>query len=313
MRGIERRDIFLDDEDRKSFVRRLSLLLEETETELLAWSLLSNHFHLLVRPRTTTLGAFMRRLLTGYAVTFNLRHDRSGHLFQNRYKSIVCDEEAYLLELVRYIHLNPLRVGLVSSLAELDLYPWSGHAVLMGKRALVGQNVDGVLEQFGPTVGEGRKKYRAFVEVGVRVGRREELVGGGLRRSLAAQAEAPGRDREAYDARILGNGSFVERLWEKEDLRERIVRPLSIKRLLDGVAEAYALPPEALRWRSKTRSIADARAVVCFLAVREAGYKGAEIAALLGLSPAGVSLATRRGAAIVAKDPDLKKKVWPRT
>lgn len=74
----------------------------------------------------------MRRLLTGYAVAFNRRHNRSGHLFQNRYKSILCEEDAYLLELIHYIHLNPLRAGLCTHLRELDDFPWCGHAELLG-------------------------------------------------------------------------------------------------------------------------------------------------------------------------------------
>jgi REP element-mobilizing transposase RayT len=94
VRGIEKRDIFLDDTDRASFVQRLSALLQETGTQCLAWALMSNHFHLLVRPKRERLSLFMRRLLTGYAVTFNFRHRRSGHLFQNRYKSIVCGMQA---------------------------------------------------------------------------------------------------------------------------------------------------------------------------------------------------------------------------
>ena len=72
--------------------------------------------------------------MTGYAVTFNKRHKRSGHLFQNRYKSVVCEEETYLLELIRYIHLNPLRAGLVADLKELDKYPWTGHSAILGKK-----------------------------------------------------------------------------------------------------------------------------------------------------------------------------------
>ena len=76
----------------------------------------------------------MRRLMTGYAVTFNIRHRRSGHLFQNRYKSVICEEDAYLLELIRYIHLNPLRAGLVNDLKELDKYPWSGHSAILSRR-----------------------------------------------------------------------------------------------------------------------------------------------------------------------------------
>lgn len=134
VRGIEGRAIFNDDHDRQLFVDRLSSLLSETGVRCYAWALLSNHFHLLLMPTSTPLSYFMRRLLTGYAVSFNRRNKRSGHLFQNRYKSIVCEEEPYLLELVRYIHLNPLRVGMITNLEEMDVYPWSGHAVLIGKR-----------------------------------------------------------------------------------------------------------------------------------------------------------------------------------
>ena len=76
----------------------------------------------------------MRRLMTGYAVSFNKRHKRSGYLFQNRYKSVVCEEDSYLLELIRYIHLNPLRAGLVKDLKALDKYRWTGHSTLLGKR-----------------------------------------------------------------------------------------------------------------------------------------------------------------------------------
>ncbi len=134
VRGIDGCSIFLDEKDRTSFLDRFSRLLKALDTECLAWCLLDNHVHLLLKPHQRSLAMFMRRLLTGHAVTFNLRHKRSGHLFQNRFKSIVCEEEAYLLELVRYIHLNPLRAGMVSDMNQLDAYPWSGHAVLMGTR-----------------------------------------------------------------------------------------------------------------------------------------------------------------------------------
>ena len=113
IRGINRSDIFLDDDDRERFLDRLSNLLVKTGTNCFAWALIPTHAHLLLRCNHSELSRFMRRLLTGYAVMFNLRHSRSGHLFQNRYKSIVCEEEPYLLELIRYIHLNPLRVGIV--------------------------------------------------------------------------------------------------------------------------------------------------------------------------------------------------------
>src|SRR5665647_2349785 len=183
VRGIERRDIFNDDYDRQLFVDRLISLLSETGVHCYAWAILSNHFHLLLMPTSTPLAHFMRRLLTGYAVSFNRRNQRSGHLFQNRYKSIVCEEEPYLLELVRYIHLNPLRAGMIASLEELDLYPWSGHAVLLGHRPLAGQETAAILERFGQRITTARQNYRQFIAEGIKTGRREDLVGGGLKRS----------------------------------------------------------------------------------------------------------------------------------
>jgi len=119
-RGIERRKIFEDDVDRYNFIERLGGILSETKTSCYAWALIPNHAHILARTGDVPLSTVMRRLLTGYAVSFNRRHHRSGHLFQNRYKSILCQEDTYLLELVRYIHLNPLRAGLVSDLKQLN-------------------------------------------------------------------------------------------------------------------------------------------------------------------------------------------------
>jgi len=97
---------------------------------------MTNHAHILLRSGTEGLSKFMRRFLTGYAITYNLRHNRLGHLFQNRYKSIICDEDTYFAELVRYIHLNPLRSGMVATLAELDRYRYCGHSVIVGKNKL---------------------------------------------------------------------------------------------------------------------------------------------------------------------------------
>jgi len=133
-RGIERRKLFRDDNDRNSFLERLANILEETQTQCYAWALIPNHFHILLRTGPTPLSKTMCRLMTGYAVTFNKRHKRSGYLFQNRYKSVVCEEDPYRLELIRYIHLNPLRAKLVQDLKELDKYPWTGHSAILGLR-----------------------------------------------------------------------------------------------------------------------------------------------------------------------------------
>jgi putative transposase len=108
IRGIKRQRIFSDDQDRDNFIKRLGDIVTETQTACFAWALIPNHAHLLLRTGQAPPAAVMRRLLTGYAVSFNRRHRRHGHLFQNRYQSISCQEGTYLLELVRYIHLNPV-------------------------------------------------------------------------------------------------------------------------------------------------------------------------------------------------------------
>ena len=149
IRGIERRKIFRDDNDRDNFIDRLGNLLPETGTGCYAWALIPNHAHFLFRTGYVPLASLMRRLLTGYVVSFNRRHKRYGQLFQNRYKSIICQEDTYLKELVRYIHLNPLRAKLCGNLSELNRYPYCGHSVLIGNRKRIWQDAAYVLGYFG--------------------------------------------------------------------------------------------------------------------------------------------------------------------
>jgi putative transposase len=177
IRGIEKRRIVDDDWDRRDFARRLGTLAEETQTPIYAWTLMSNHAHLLLCSGALGLAKFMRRLLTGYAVSYNLRHRRHGHVFRDRYKSIVCDGDSYFTELVRYIHLNPLRVELVKDLKGLEKYPYCGHGAILGRQANPWQDSDSVLAQFGNRESEAKEAYRRFVAEGVALGRRPELVG----------------------------------------------------------------------------------------------------------------------------------------
>lgn len=147
-RGVGKCIVFLDPEDRHDFVRRLSALVMECGISLMAWALMPNHIHLLSRTGPVPLGKFMQRLLTGYAGYFNRRYDRVGHLFQNRFKSILVQEEVYLLRLVRYIHLNPLRAGLVGSVHELLDYQWCGHGGLAGTVTIPWLDRESVLMRF---------------------------------------------------------------------------------------------------------------------------------------------------------------------
>ena len=307
VRGIERRDIFLDDDDRSHFLERFTSLLTTTETRCFAWSLMSNHFHLLLKPTVVPLSHFMRRLLTGYAVVFNREHSRFGHLFQNRYKSIVCEEQSYLLELVRYIHLNPLRAKLVPNLPELDRYPWSGHSVLMGNRSMEGQEILELLERFGENRVRARRNYRQFISDGIAAGRRRDLVGGGLRRSQGIHENTD--EIECFDERILGSGAFVERLIQEEDLRGKIGKAITLPELIIRICEILELEPETIKHPSKARHLAEARGLVCYFGVRKLCYTGTDVGKELHLGPTGVSIAIRRGERALKNNLGLLDKV----
>jgi hypothetical protein len=247
------------------------------------------------------LAPLMRKLLTGYAIYFNLRHKRSGHLFQNRYKSIVCEENTYLLELVRYIHLNPLRVGLVDDLTGLDHYAWSGHSVVVGSQVLEGQCVDEVLALFAPEKREAVKRYRQFVADGIALGKRNEL--GGERRITKDLLEE--LDEESYDARILGSGEFIKELRQMRELDAKFPRVLTIREIVATICRHYELEPETLQQKNRAAKVTTARSVICYLAVRLMGHNGAEVGKLLNLLRAGVSVAADRGEQIVKSDPTL--------
>ena len=306
VRGVERRDIFLDDQDRQSFVDRFTILMEQMGMECLAWALMSNHVHLLLRPSQDNLGQFMRRLLTGHAVMFNLRHHRSGHLFQNRYKSIICEENPYLLELVRYIHLNPLRAGLVGSIAELKRYRWSGHAVLMGTGELSGQKVDEVLLHFAKKLKSARQKYEVFVTDGVERGKRDELVGGGLRRALKAAGDG---FVSAYDDRILGSGDFVEQLRQEKGLSEKLEACLPLDQLIEKVAEVSGIDREIFCERRRGAGLSEAKSIICYFATRRFGYSGETVAKALGITRSGVCRGALRGRKIAAQETPMWEQI----
>jgi REP element-mobilizing transposase RayT len=304
IRGIERRRIFLDDRDRDAFVERLGRILLDSATTCYGWALMTNHAHFLFRTGRVPIATIMRRLLTGYAGTFNRRHRRHGHLFQNRYKSILCQEEPYLLELVRYIHLNPLRGRLVRDLGELDRYPYAGHSVLMGKQAKDWQETGFVLGQFGRRIGVARRAYRGFVEAGIPLGRKPELVGGGLIRSLggwmAVKSLGKGAARLKGDERILGDSEFVLEVLESSE--EQLRRQDRLQRqgrdmdwLARQVATVFGISPDDIYRAGKRPLLVSARSIFCCWAVRELGLTTTAVARTLGLTQPAVSIAVRRG------------------
>jgi putative transposase len=303
IRGIEGKSIFRDNRDRKEFVTRLGNLTKETGTRVLAWSLLKNHVHLLLFSGPSGLALFMRRLLTGYAQGFNRRHRRRGHLFQNRYKSIVCEEDSYLLELVRYIHLNPLRASLVKSLGELERYPWSGHRVLVGREKSDWQERKYVLRQFHSREKEAIRTYRRFMEEGKDRGRRPDLVGGGLIRSLGGWSEVLSLRRQGekveYDARILGGGDFVSDILREADQRVKRYFPAREKGALKGriireMCKKEGIWEVQLRQGGQARRVSRVRAKIAWRLSRECGIPLAEIARDVGVCTSAIAKAVRR-------------------
>jgi REP element-mobilizing transposase RayT len=305
VRGIERREIFRDDQDREGFLARLEMLLPVTQVTCYAWAFLPNHAHFLFRSGAIPIATLMRRLLTGYAVRFNHRHNRRGYLFQNRYKSILCQEDRYFQEVVRYIHLNPLRVGLVRTLGELNHFPYCGHSAVTGKKPRPWQDVRYVLHGFGRTAAKGRRAYLAFMAEGTTQGRREELVGGGLVRSMGGWEEVRklrlgAQSHQKSDERILGDSEFVEEILAAAE--ERLTRRTAgrrhrnaLERIAERAAEVYEMSAEEILRPSRQRQRVQARGLFCFWAVQELGVSLTELARRLRISVPAISYAVRRG------------------
>jgi len=266
-RGINRQEIFSDKTDCKNLLDRLGDILVETNTACYARALLPNHFHLLLRTGNAPVSTVMRRLLTGYALTYNRRHRRFGHLFQNRYKSILCQQDPYLLELVRYIHLNPLRAKLVSDYKALGRYPYCGHSAILGRRKNDWQDTQYILRLFGNKQRSARGKYREFVRKGIEKGRCPELIGGGLLRSQGGWAAVKALRRSgAYqkgDERILGDSDFVEQVLSQADeqLQQRYrmqAEGYDLDKLVQRVAEIMDMSSEEIMDSAKNRKTVQA-------------------------------------------------------
>lgn len=311
IRGIERRIIFRDDKDRDNFLDRLAVLLPQTQTQCYAWVLMKNHIHMLLRSGVTGISQLMRRLLTGYAVYFNLRHARHGQLFQNRFKSIICQEDTYFKELVRYIHLNPVRKKDVGDINRLNDYPYSGHSALTGKHKRKWQEADFVLSHFGNSASAARKNYLEYIKAGFHQGRRPELTGGGLIRSLGGWTELKkirlkGHDRVKSDARILGDSDFVSQILDEAN--EKLDRQYEIEslgydltKIEDRVAEIFGINSEIIYSKGRRQQQMLARSLFCYWAVDALGMSRTELARKLEMTQPGVGYAVNRGEQIAQK------------
>jgi REP element-mobilizing transposase RayT len=267
-RGNDGRKVFLEDSDYQAFLEGLALARKRYPFYLYAYVLMSNHFHLLLEVQQFSTARVLQSLLTGYVRRFNQTHRHHGHLFQGRYKAIVCDQDSYLLELVRYIHLNPVRAKMVKRPGD---WPWSGH------REYLGREKRGLIDA-GPVMGElgTVARYEAFVREGVKDTYRAEWHPGD---------HAP----------FLGSEWFVRKL-----VKEKTPPPsrrMSLGTLLQTVASAARLDPQSLKRKGRTGEMVEARDRFICQAVLEEGYLASELATFLCCHPSNVSRALQKGLA----------------
>lgn len=311
IRGINRSKIFKNDHDREEFILRLKTGLKKTGVACFAWALIPNHAHLLLRTGSHPLTELMRRLLTGYALYFNRSYHRVGYLFQNRYKSILCEEEKYLLQLVRYIHLNPLRAGLVDNIQELNKFPWCGHSVLLGNNHAEWQDSGEILTRFGSTVKRARRACLEFVRKGISEGKRSDLTGGGLIRSVGGWQQLRELrklgERWRGDERILGGSDFVMRALEeveehttkKEKKREV---GWSLDSLMCFIVGFRGVNRDQIKGNKKDPASSRSRSLFAWWATDELGFMLTEVARFLKVHHSTVIRAAERGCEISKKE-----------
>ena len=303
IRGIDRTNIFRDTEDKARFLERLGQTVQESQCVIYAWVLMDNHVHLLFRSGQVGISAVMRKLLTWYAQYFNRKHLRKGHLFENRYKSILCDEDNYLLALVRYIHLNPIRAKIIQTMAELDTYPWSGHRAIIEKEKFPWMDIATVLTQFGDTKIKAVEGYRQFILEGRDRGHDPQFSGGGLVRSLGGWSNVLSMRRkdqqEKADERILGSGDFVHQVIEeaeKKSLRQIKFNQsgLTLTKIIEQECNKGNVGWKELESGSRRTMVSRTRAEIARRGMEELGLSAAEIARHLGVATSSITRAVAK-------------------
>jgi putative transposase len=292
-RGIEGRDIFFEDDDRSYFLSLLSEGIQKTGYSCYAWVLMGNHYHLLLRINEQPLGNFMRRLNGKYARYYSKKHQRKGYLFQDRYKSIVTQDQGYIEKLVRYIHRNPLRSGVCRSMRELDRYSWCGHGVLLGNGHADFQDVVPVLRRFGKTTSAARRRYREFIN---KDGENDE----GLFIDQIRRSNKGAQNRNDFGSWVIGDKEFVQRALQADDRlrfeKERMRKAgWTLDKIADCVSKELSISKESLFIRGSANDRSRARKVFCYLGVRKARFAQQEVAAYIGISAPSAAVAIIKG------------------
>lgn len=298
VRGLERRRLFYDAKDYESFLDRFSGIILGSGARCYAWALMPNHVHLLVRTGEEVLSKWVQRLLSGYGQYLNIRRNRAGDVYGGRFKSLLCEEDNYFLELVRYIHLNPLKAGLVKNLKGLGGYSWCGHGSILGKRPRKWQAVDEVLVHFGTRKAQARKKYKEYLRAGIKQPLDHNLSGITLIRNL----ESVWSDLELAEAKrrllgkevVIGEEKFIQNVMKKsqdsKDRREKLKRKgWTSGRIIVRAEAVCGVKKGKLRGSSKVPSISRARSLACKWMVDDLGMTTVAAAHRLRIIQSAVS------------------------
>ncbi len=270
LRGNARQDIFFDADDRYRFYLLLQEGTERYGYRIHAFCLMSNHVHLAVQVGDIPLSRGMQNLSFRYARWANWRQSRSGHLFHGRYKAVLVDTDQYLLTLVRYIHLNPIRSGLFTKPSE---YRWSSHRAYCGLELLPWLTTEPTLAVFRGKDGQARSRFDSFVMDGLSEGHCPEFHG-----------------VTGSDSRLLGNETFVDSILLQKGCRK--VTPVTLVNLLAAVKTVYGLEREQIS--SGCRLASEARSMAAWIALDTSGCSIKELAKVTGRDPSSLSSAAKR-------------------
>lgn len=287
LRGNGGQDIFFEDADRYRFY----LLLQEGTARyghrIHAFCLMSNHVHLAIQVADVSLSRIMQNIGFRYTRWINWRRGGSGHLFQGRFKAVLVDADSYLLELTRYIHLNPVRAGIVQS---PENYPWSGHRAYLGHDAIPWLTTDWVLSQFVADPAQARGAFRDFVEEGKAEGHRREFHSGGV-----------------SESRILGNDTFIDSVLVQAEGRPP--QRIRLKDILAAVCREYGIEETDLTIVGKYRNLSEARGMAAWLALELGCGTVAELGKITGRDASTLSTVARKLRERAKRDSALAEKM----
>lgn len=271
LRGNAGQPIFFDDRDRYRLYLILQYVVEKFGCRIHGFCLMTNHVHLIVQTGDISLSRIMQNLSLRYTKWVNYAQSRTGHVFQGRYKALLLDADTYLLELVRYVHLNPVRAGIAAS---PDDYPWSGHHVYMGKEVLPWLATDWVLSMFSDDIRKARTAYALFVADGITETRRVEFHSG------------------TCEGRILGDDTFADQAFRKAN--QRWNRGYRLTDVVDAVCRRYGITTDQLKAPGKARPYAEARAIAALLVLESTDLRLTELGRMLNRDIAPLGRAGRR-------------------